>query len=160
MKRLPACIYFLLLSLALQAHAVEATPSEYDKHVIAACLILEAANQGEKGMQAVASVIANRAQNQSTRYLSVVLHPYAFSALNTATTPRKNTAKLSQLVRRASQDIAWKTAVEIVEKLYAGSLEDLTFGANHYSRRDELPSWSHGMRATTVIGDHLFFKSL
>ncbi len=153
---------FLTLILACGLHiSLGAVPQAdpWERQIVAACLILEASNQGVDGMQAVAAVIANRGEGNPARYLEVVRKPYAFSAFNVSTGKGKSEQRFAGLVARASKDVNWSKALEIVDLLYAGELQDNTFGADHYSRRDELPSWSHGMRATTVIGDHLFFKS-
>lgn len=159
MKLLLAASLITITSLAnLSAEPYEA--SDWERQIVATCLILEAANQGEAGMQAVAAVIANRASKDASRYISIVKQPYAFSALNSASSGKAGENGYAELVARASKDIHWKVALSIVEDLYQNRLTDNTFGADHYSRRDELPSWSHGMRATTVIGDHLFFKSV
>ncbi len=147
-----------VLSLTAPLFA-QSEASSWERQIVAACLILEAADQGESGMQAVAAVIRNRGEGDSGRYLSVVQKPYAFSALNVSTGASKKKEGYAALVSRASKDRNWPAALAIVDELYAGELTDNTFGADHYSRKDELPSWSHGMRATTVIGDHLFFKS-
>ncbi|MBD5780319.1 cell wall hydrolase [Pelagicoccus sp. NFK12] len=154
---------FLLTVLSLCLFPVflraEALPDAWERQVLAACLILEAADQGEAGMQAVAAVIRNRSGGDASKFIAVVKKPYAFSALNASTVKGKDKQSFAPLVSRASKDINWSKALSIVDALYSGELSDNTFGADHYSRKDELPSWSHGMRATTVIGDHLFFKS-
>lgn len=158
MKRL---IVFALLPFAVLATAKAETyqPCDWERQIVAACLVLEASDQGDIGMRAVASVIANRGQRDSSRYIGIVKQPYAFSALNTATTGKTGSDGFAGHVRRASRDLNWNAALQIVDQLYANSLSDVTYGADHYSRRDQLPSWSHRMRATTVIGDHLFFKA-
>lgn len=148
-----------LLTVLFPALNAEPFPDAWERQVVAACIILEAADQGEAGMQAVAAVIRNRGSGDASQYLAVVKRPYAFSALNASTSQMKERQSFASLVSRASKDINWSKALRIVDSLYSGELKDNTFGADHYSRRDELPSWSHGMRATTVIGDHLFFKS-
>lgn len=151
-----------LAALAVALPSLQATTDHqavnWERQIVAACLILEAADQGAEGMQAVAAVIANRGSRKPNRYLKIVQHPYAFSAMNPASTAKSGADGYSKLVQRASKDRAWPVALKIVEALYEESLADNTFGADHYSRRDALPSWSHGMKATTVIGDHLFFK--
>jgi len=146
----------ILTSATLRASS--SAHSNWEKQIIAACLVLEASNQGEEGLRAVASVIANRADRNAEQYISIVKHPYAFSALNSASTDKTGTIGYEKLVRKASKDLNWSLALSIVDELYENTLKDNTFGADHYSRKDELPSWSHGMRATAVIGDHLFFK--
>lgn len=155
-----ALAFVALLSACLlrAEEVIPHQPTAWEKQIIAACLILEASNQGETGMQAVASVIANRAQRNPQQFVAVVKQPYAFTALNTATTGKTGDTGYSTHVRRASNDRNWPLALRIVDDLYSSSLSDNTYGADHYSRRDQLPSWSHGMRATAVIGDHLFFK--
>lgn len=158
MKRL------IILAIATVATASAAfsevyQPCPWERQIVAACLVLEASNQGEVGMQAVASVIANRAQRDSSRYIQVVKRPYAFSALNTATTGRTGSVGYAGHVQRASRDSSWTSALRIVDQLYENSLSDVTYGADHYSRADQLPNWSHRMRATTIIGDHLFFRA-
>ena len=110
-------------------------------------------------MQAVASVISNRAGRAPERIFKVVTVPYAFTALNTATTGQTGERGFTDHVRRASNDRNWPLALGIVDALYANELTDVTYGADHYSRRDSLPRWSHTMRATAVIGDHLFFRA-
>lgn len=149
----------LLGTLSVSLFAASPEDLAWERKIVAACLILEAADQGVPGMQAVASVIANRAGGEPSRYIDMVKKPYAFSAMNFSTTGKGADRSYAPLVSRASKDTNWANALALVEELYAGKLADNTFGADHYSRRDELPSWSHGMRATTVIGDHLFFKS-
>lgn len=133
--------------------------SDWERQIIAACLILEAADQGEIGMQAVAAVIANRAGGDPEKYILVVKKPYAFSALNAATTGKTGARGYADHIQRASMDMNWVKAKRLVDQLYAKSLADVTYGADHYTRRDTLPSWSHTMKATAVIGDHLFFKA-
>lgn len=151
-------VLFTILFSAPLPNADASAPPSWERQIVAACLILEAANQGEEGLRAVASVIANRAERVPDRYLAVVKQPYAFSALNKASTDKTGEFGYDRLVRRASKDANWPLALAIVDELYANTLADNTYGADHYSRKDELPSWSHGMRATVVIGDHLFFK--
>lgn len=158
MPKLTRAILLLASIIPLSLFAKTEEEQTWERHVIASCLILEAANQGQEGLQAVASVIANRANRQPENYLAVVQHPYAFSALNKASTDKTGEFGYDRLIRRASKDINWPLALSIVDQLFENTLLDNTFGADHYSRKDELPSWSHGMRATVVIGDHLFFK--
>ncbi len=159
MKRLLNIVTIALLGQSA-AIAENYQPSSWERQIVAACLVLEASNQGELGMQAVASVIANRAERDASRFIRVVKTPYAFSALNSATTGKTGRKGYAGHVRRASRDSSWKTALRIVDQLYAHDLADVTYGADHYTRRDSLPSWSHRMRANTVIGDHLFFQAV
>ena len=160
MKRIIVCAIATFVALTATARASASyEPTDWERQIIAACLVLEATDQGAHGMQAVASVIGNRAQRDPSVYIAVVKQPYAFTSLNAATTGRTGSDGYANHVRRASQDRNWPLALQIVDDLYAQRLTDNTYGADHYSRRDQLPSWSHGMRATAVIGDHLFFRA-
>ncbi|MDQ8205853.1 cell wall hydrolase [Pelagicoccus sp. SDUM812003] len=159
MKRL-IVLALALMGIVSVVRAEAYQPCDWERQIVAACLVLEASNQGEHGMQAVASVIANRAERDKSRYIQIVKTPYAFTALNEASTGKTGSSGFANHVRRASRDLNWSLALRIVDQLYADSLADNTYGADHYSRRDQLPSWSHRMRATAVIGDHLFFRAL
>lgn len=149
----------MLLTLAIPLKAETYQASEWERQIIASCLVLEASDQGEIGMHAVAAVIANRAGGDPAKFITIVKTPYAFSALNTATTGKTGSRGFADHIQRASNDRNWSLALRLVNQLYTQDLADPTYGADHYSRRDELPSWSHTMRATAVIGDHLFFKT-
>lgn len=151
----------IALAIATTATTVASTyqPSSWEKQIVAACLVLEAADQGEIGMRGVASVILNRADGQHSKVLRVVKKPYAFSALNTATTGRTGSQGYANHVQKASRDRLWRSALEVVEDLYSSNWRDVTYGANHYARRDVNPSWTRTMAKTTVIGSHAFYTT-
>jgi len=146
------------LSFGSQVVAASHTPDPWERQIVAACLILEASDQGETGMTAVANVIANRADNNPRKFYREVKRPYAFSSLNRATTGKTGNRGFADHVRRASRDHNWRVALRIVDKLYAGSLPDLTYGATHFSLKNEYVAWMKGMKLTTVIGDHKFLR--
>ena len=133
-------------------------PDPWARQIIAACLILEASNQGEEGMIAVANVINNRAYGEPSRIYRVVKKPYAFTSLNSATTGKTGKLGYAGHVTHASRDRNWKLALNIVDRLYAGTLPDLTGGATHYSLVGEHVSWMNSMRQTKVIGSHKFLR--
>jgi len=134
------------------------TPDPWERQIVAACLILEAADQGEIGMTAVANVIANRADGNARKFYREVKRPYAFSSLNRATTGKTGNRGFADHVRRASRDHHWRVALRIVDKLYAGTLQDLTNGATHFSLKNEYVAWMKDMKLTAVIGDHKFLR--
>jgi len=134
-------------------------PSSWERQIVAACLVLEAADQEEIGMRAVASVIRNRALGDGKRMLKVVKRPYAFSSLNGATTGRTGGSGYAIHVRKASQDRHWAAALRIVDEMYSSEWRDVTFGADHYVRLDVDPKWARSMSETAVIGRHRFYAS-
>ncbi|MCH6258774.1 cell wall hydrolase [Puniceicoccaceae bacterium K14] len=132
----------------------------WERQIIAACLVLEASDQGENGMRGVASVIHNRAEGTSKKFIGVVKKPYAFTSLNAASTGKTGGRGYADHVRRASRDRNWKLACAIVNEMYGESWADITYGADHYVRSDVNPRWSHEMSVTTIIGEHMFFSSI
>ncbi len=150
------CILSLLVT---GASAADSEHLAWEKQIVASCLVLEAANQGEEGMRAVASVIRNRAGGSSDGILKVVKKPYAFSALNTATTGKTGSRGFADLVRRSSQDRHWSIALKIVEEMYSHQWRDVTAGADHYVRKGLYPKWAKDMDLTAIIGEHVFFAS-
>ena len=134
------------------------TPDPWARQIVAACLILEASDQGERGMIAVANVMNNRAGGNPSRIYKEVKRPYAFTSLNAASTGRTGNRGYAGHVTRASRDPNWRTALRIVDRMYAGSLPDLTKGATHYSLVNEHVSWMRSMRLTVVIGSHKFLR--
>jgi len=147
------------MTLGLSKAVASYQPSSWERQIIAACLVLEAADQEEIGMRAVASVIRNRAGGQGKRILGVVKRPYAFSSLNSATTGRTGGSGYATHVRKASRDRHWSAALSIVDDMYSTSWRDVTYGADHYVRLDIDPKWSRSMSETAVIGKHRFFSS-
>ncbi|RPF83265.1 MAG: hypothetical protein CBC31_000215 [Verrucomicrobia bacterium TMED71] len=71
-----------------QAAASAYQPCSWEKQIVAACLVLEAAEQDAMGTRGVASVILNRTDEKPLLGYAGRQKPYAFSALNTATTGR------------------------------------------------------------------------
>lgn len=154
----------LALSLTLAASGTTTAwaayqPCSWEKQIVAACLVLEASDQGELGMRGVASVIRNRAGGRHSNILKVVKRPYAFSALNAATSGKTGRAGFANHVRRASRDRHWQTALRIVEEMYTPNWFDITNGADHYARVDIRPNWTYSMSVTAEIGAHRFYSS-
>ena len=126
-----------------------------DRDTIAACLILEAASQGDYGMRAVMAVIRNRARNLPELFAPTVLRPKQFSAFNTATGGRE---PLANLINRAKRDIMWFTAISIVEEATGPEWHDPTGGATHYTRSAERTQWTRSLAKTVTIGAHSFYR--
>ena len=129
------------------------TPQE--REIIATCLILEAASQGDFGMRGVMSVIRNRARSLPELYAPTVLRPKQFSALNRVTVGR---TRLSELVERARRDRMWPVALQIVDDACRDSWHDATHGATHYTRASENIYWTRGLARTVIIGAHAFYR--
>lgn len=160
MKKIKLSLLAILAGLGLQSQtsATPYTPDPWERQIVAACLILEASNQGEKGMIAVANVINNRADGNPRKIYKEVKKPYAFTALNSASTGRTGRTGYAGHVTRASRDTNWKTALRVTDRMYAGTLTDITNGATHYTLVNEYVSWMRKMQLTAVIGKHKFLR--
>lgn len=129
--------------------------SRLERDTLAACLVLEAASQGEFGMRAVMAVIRNRAGGEPELFASTVLQPKQFSALNKVTAGYET---LATAIRRARRDRVWDIAVAIVDDAVRGHWHDPTGGATHYTRSAERTRWTRSLAKTTTIGAHSFYR--
>ena len=116
----------------------QVTPQE--RETVAACLILEAASQGDFGMRGVMAVIRNRARGLPELFVSTVLRQKQFSAFNKVTSGRES---LRHAIERASRDRMWVTALAIVDDALDDVWHDPTNGATHYTRSGERTRWTH-----------------
>lgn len=126
-----------------------------DRETVAACLILEAASQGDYGMRAVMAVIRNRARGLPELFAPTVLRPKQFSALNGISAGRET---LPRAITRAKRDIMWPTALAIVDDAVHASWYDPTGGATHYTRSAERTHWTRSLAKTVTIGAHSFYR--
>jgi len=133
-------------------------PDPWERQVVAACLVLEASSEGPIGLIAVANVISNRADGVPGRFYRVVKKPHAFSSLNPAIDGRTGGQGFAPLVRKASRDPNWSLSLRVVDRLYAGTLADLTNGATHFSLKHKRAVWMSGMKITAIIGRHKFMR--
>lgn len=129
------------------------TPAE--RETIAACLVLEAANQGEFGMRSVMAVIRNRSRGLPELFSMTVLRPKQFSALNPLTAGRESP---DSLIGRAARDRMWPVALMIVDDATRHSWHDPTEGATHYARVGHPAPWTGRLAKTVTIGEHRFYR--
>ena len=148
------------LSLAFALSPViaeaEAAMTGYERQIVAAVLVLEAADQGEEGMRAVLHVIDNRAGHNPDRIVRVVAKRKAFSCLNNVTNKRH--PDYGPVLRRAMRDPMWPTATQLVRDYEAGLLgTDITGGATFYCIHPPA-DWRREFTFVAKIGDHHFFR--
>ena len=115
--------------------------------LVIATILSEAAGEGEEGMYAVASVIANRSQRRKKTPVQVVDEPYQFSGRW-----RKD---LDAFVARQP-----KQAVEMATRAWArAQLEPMPKVDHYYKQGTDEPSWAPTMRSMGRVGKHLLFDS-
>jgi N-acetylmuramoyl-L-alanine amidase len=118
----------------------------------------EARNQGQSGMEAVASVIMNRSR-KSPAYkwprspAAVCRQAYQFSCWNA------NDPNLPRLKAVTTSDAQFRTCIAIAQKAVAGKLADRTMGSDHYYAESiATPKWAVGKMPMAKYGSHLFFN--
>tara|TARA_R110002124_G_scaffold266813_1_gene433803 strand:+ start:11837 stop:12361 length:525 start_codon:yes stop_codon:yes gene_type:complete len=134
----------------------------YDLDILARTLWGEARGEGYQGMQGVANVIMNRfAQSQASTgkrrqfgatVAEVCQKKYQFSAWNVSD------PNYSKLLTVTENNADFKTARAIAYKALAGTLSDITGGADHYHTAAVNPNWSRGVQPIAVIQNHQFYK--
>lgn len=153
---LPITKAFVAVSVSSVAVAAQGPFSDYERQIVAAVLVLEAANQGEDGMRAVLHVIDNRAGNDPHRAIAQVAKRKAFSCLNSVTSQKNR--DYGPLLRRAMRDRTWNLAMRLVRDYETGNLgPDLTEGATHYCIHPP-ESWNREFVFVKQIGAHRFFR--
>ena len=129
--------------------------TEQERELVAACLVLEAASQGERGMKGVMAVIRNRSRGLPELFTTTVLREKQFSALNKLTSGRES---LWRTLQRAKADRMWFTALRIVDQAVSEDWRDPTGGATHYTRTGERTPWTRTLARTVTIGRHAFYR--
>jgi spore germination cell wall hydrolase CwlJ-like protein len=140
-----------LPSFSIPKYALPAS----EREIVAACLVLEAADQGDFGLRSVMSVIRNRARGMPELFAPTVLRVKQFSALNRLTAGRET---LPRLLARARRDAMWERALAIVDDAVHESWHDPTGGATHYTRVGERTPWTRRLAHVTTIGAHAFYR--
>lgn len=124
---------------------------------LARTLYGEARGEGIPGMQAVASVVLNRAKLGGwwgSDVLGCCMKPYQFSCWLPGDPNR------AKLLAVTDADPQFKEALAIAGAAIAGRLADSTNGADSYYAVGTLePKWAKGRVPCATIGHHLFFRT-
>lgn len=139
------------LSISIPKYTLSAS----EREILAMCLVLEAASQGDYGMRGVMAVVRNRAKGQSELFVPTVLRAKQFSALNRYTAGRET---LAQCLARAKHDPMWEPALAVVDDATTETWYDPTEGATHYTRTGEPIAWTRRLAKTVTIGRHSFYR--
>lgn len=141
-----------LIALHAQADGL----SDYDRQIVASCMVLEAGCDGAEGLQAVLNVILNRAGGYLHRMVPATIKYGAFSCMSPIWSRRA--PDYSPLIRRAqNQTTAYTTALRLITTMERGLLWDNTYGATHYHATYIRPYWVSDMSYITTIGGHHFY---
>lgn len=123
---------------------------EQDWNDLVDTVIAEAGGEGPDGMAAVTHVIRNRADRRGQGIGDVVRAPNQFEGYGN---PRAGS-------RRNQRDPAFrKSAEDVIDRVFAGELEDPTGGADHFHAAYVSPDWAGRMPETARVGGHIFYNS-
>lgn len=123
--------------------------------VLARTIWGEARGEGVAGMQAVASVVLNRAARGGwwgNTIVEVCRKPYQFSCW------LRTDPNLVKLLSVGPDDARFSQAIQIAAQAVAGALPDNTGGATHYHAASIRPAWSSQMAYLGTIGGHIFYR--
>ena len=143
--------------------AIKTSIDDADVDLLARTLFGESRGDGQRGMEAVASVILNR-RNHPTRWpnttAGVVRQRLQFSAWNAWPAGSAGAANRRAMDQANDRDPVFRKALRIARKALAGELEDRTRGADHFhaTTMPQPPRWARGQTPTATIGRHRFFK--
>jgi hypothetical protein len=127
----------------------------------------ESESEGQKGREAVAEVVMNRAKDKKEFIKPVILESKQFSWLNES----KVTGKIPPVFTRRTKKFLENKSIatpylQIVNNFFSGRKTNHTQGATHYLNEVEtkrirggsLPSWFYNLENRITIGRHTFGK--
>lgn len=128
-------------------------------NILARTLYYEARSEGEKGIDAVASVILNRAHGKAENLPTVCLAKKQFSCWNEKKdlTPDKYTFLIpSGAAKKGKDREMWLYCQKIAGKMIFGEFKSTIGNRNAYHTISITPSWNTAMSDKTTIGNHIF----
>ena len=136
--------------VAGQEHTHRTHTLTREDKVVAITILAEARGEGNKGMYAVAAVIAQRAFERKRTPEQVCLKPYQFSCWN-----GKQLKDLEHLLKtpQAKYALLLAKTIKHLSREYVGY-------ANHYHATwmKKKPYWAKDKKPVKVIGNHAFYK--
>jgi spore germination cell wall hydrolase CwlJ-like protein len=131
------------------------------ENLMALCIWAEARNQGLEGMQAVGSVILNRASHPGwwgKDIKGVILAPKQFSWLNADDPQRERAEKIAQDFDNNIAGVnglseCWWIARGLIERHLRSNVGQAT----HYHTTAVSPKWKDSLKQIAQIKDHIFY---
>lgn len=105
-------------------------------------------------MEAVASVIMNRAKKKKLPVVAICLAEKQFSAWNPLDPNRV------KMLRVTESDPQFKQALNIAGRAIAGTLPDRTGGSTHYHTAGIHPDWAEPSKISAIVGNHIFYRDI
>jgi spore germination cell wall hydrolase CwlJ-like protein len=121
-----------------------------EEKIIAITILAEARGEGEKGMYAVAAVIAQRAFERKRTPSEICLKPYQFSCWN----GYKKVKDLEHLLKVPQA----KYAILIAKNIKLLSRDFVGYANHYHNNKIKTPYWAKGQKPVKTIGNHIFYK--
>ena len=129
-------------------------------NILARTLYMEARNQGEIGIDAVASVILNRAGGEIKNFPSVCLKKSQFSCWNKIKNKDAKhytiTIPISVLRKNNKDSEMWTYCQFVAGQMLNNEFKSTIGLRNSYHTTSVNPDWSSSMKNVVVIGKHKF----
>ena len=136
----------LITAVAMVAVTLVANAKMTDADTIAATLWLEARGEGREGIQAVASVIANRAAKSGKTMAQECLKSKQFSCWNGAKVAVPTKAKGE----------VWEFCKATAKTMVNGTFKPTNNATHYYNPKLCSPKWGAKMTDVVMIGRHRF----
>lgn len=131
-------------------------------NILSRTIFMEARSEGKEGMDAVASVIYNRAGGNKEKFVEVCFKKAQFSCWNGVSDDKKSAISYkiiipkSTTVKGKDRD-AWIYCQQLAGKLLSGKFTTTIGNRNSYYNPSKVtPSWSSSLSSTKTIGHHKF----
>ena len=136
----------LIMAVAMVAVALVANAKMTDADTIAATLWLEARGEGHEGIQAVASVIANRAAKSGKTMAQECLKPKQFSCWN----------GVKVAIPKKAKGEVWEFCKTTAKTMVNGTFKPTVKATHYYNPKLCNPKWGAKMTDVVMIGRHRF----
>ena len=141
-------LYGILLSQLLTALGAQSGLTKEQK-VVAITILAEARGEGDKGMGAVAAVIAQRAIDRKQTWEKVCLTKYQFSCWN-----GKKISDLDHLLDVPQAEMA----IYLAKNMHRIDRSKIGNANHYYADYIKAPYWAKGETPTVKIGRHIFYR--
>lgn len=130
----------------------------YRVDIVSETLWLEARGEGEIGLRAVASVIANRAIANGRTLEDTCLRKSQFSCWNGRTRPSMFASRpwIVKSGLSALEKSRWNLCRTIAYEMATGAFKPTISSTHYYAHNKVKPSWAAKLRKRQVIGNHTF----
>jgi spore germination cell wall hydrolase CwlJ-like protein len=141
-------LYVLLISQSIAALGAQSGLTK-EQQVVAITILAEARSEGDRGMGAVAAVIAQRAIDRKQTWEKVCLAKWQFSCWN-----GKKISDLDHLLDVPQAEMA----IYLAKNMHRIDRSKIGNANHYYADYIKAPYWAKGEKPVAKIGRHIFYK--